>query len=170
MIEEVLQYAKDTTPNGYVFYGYSNNFTYLHGRTAVMYEFNLHRRIWINVIGDIQANKVYAFREKDIPFIEAIREWSNTKRRKVQHVQLKEMYDVFSEVMWDVVRDNPDTIGIQIDILESLLKGDINSIRQYYKEGWSPSITPKFDEEVDEIRIYDGGKLLTVLVEDEIVC
>jgi hypothetical protein len=95
------------------------------------------------------------------------------KTNKVLEIQIKEMFDFNVQNSWDIIQcnkqDEPDYSGdIELEMITALIRKDVKTLRKLFQEGLTFCLIPNFNEEIEEIRIYDGEKILTVLVGDEI--
>lgn len=169
--EELYKQAEQSLPEGYVILGWGNTFKRLEADLEyITYSF-LHQ-FWDQIAcrydGD-GSNVIYAVKHNS-PLVEL-------NNLKVINVTLKEMYEFYSKTLWDISQDlrldfpndYESGIGYMLDILGVIAFGNADKIRTAYQEGNTIMLTPNFDEEhTTEVRIYDGKKLLLVVVGDEL--
>lgn len=95
---------------------------------------------------------------------------------KIITTTFKEIYDLYISVTAEIQWDNGEISSDHVDILEALLKEDVESIRKYFKEGYTAFFINETLLDIldthDIVLLYianSSGKLVAVLVKDEMV-
>ena len=89
----------------------------------------------------------------------------------------REIYNTLCESLFDIVSDGSNPVAIEqySELLSSVARGDMEKIRQAFVDGMSPQLVPHLMNEIDtdeinsEIRVFHNGKLIGVVIHDEIV-
>ena len=92
-------------------------------------------------------------------------------------VDTRKMYNNLCEASFDMVSDgsNPNCVEENVDVLTSLAQGDMDGIRQAFKDGMTPFLVPDLiqamdDDEVEnELRVWHLGGLIGVVINKEIM-
>lgn len=165
--DQLYTIAQVTLPPNFVILGWGNEFKTLGAFRGITFfdgEWDTDPTMYV---GD-SSSMIYA-----VP--------CNSKTIKMKNIiittTLKEMYEFYSKTLWDISQDlrldfpndYESGIGYMLDILGAIAFGNADKIRTAYQEGNTIMLTPNFDEEhTTEVRIYDGKKLLLVVVGDEL--
>ena len=168
--QEIEKLAESRLPHNYVILGWGKEFTvpteYMRFE-GIIYEHG--RRCWekFSLLTGDTSKFLYAIK-KDSPIAKL-----NIKMNKVLEIQIKKMFDYTVQNSWDIVQcnkqDEPDySGGIELEMITALIRKDVKILRELFQDGLTYYLIPDFNEEIEEIRIYDEDKLLTVLVGDEI--
>ena len=89
-------------------------------------------------------------------------------------VKLSDMYKHFTESVFDIFKDSDDVDFLRhhLDDIENIQNGRVKEIRKLFADGFTFMLVTNFKEHIHELRViddYNDGKLLMVLVGDEII-
>ena len=94
---------------------------------------------------------------------------------KVFRVTTRKMYEAFADSLYDAGIEHSEPW----DVLQSLIRGDIDGIRRSFVRGYTSMLVPWLMKEIDdsydlknkvEIRVYHGKdeKLIGVVIDSEV--
>lgn len=85
----------------------------------------------------------------------------------VKNITLQELYINLAASLFDIIQEGAGD-SYYFEILSAIARGNIKGIRKAFVDGNSAILVPDILECIEEVRIYDEGKLLMVVVGDEI--
>ena len=102
---------------------------------------------------------------------------NETPNRVELNYDTREMYQTFTEHLYDMSSDDPNFPGLSADnqnLLQSLMTGDIDGIRQGFKDGMTFFVVNSNEVDRDdgketEIRVFHQGKLIGIIIDSEIL-
>lgn len=89
------------------------------------------------------------------------------KQNKTVTITLRRLYNAFANVAWDVVNDcdsDEFMVGPMMEVLDALIRQDLQGIRQAFIDGYTTMLVPNWDEDITEVRIFSDLSLVPAMV------
>lgn len=91
-------------------------------------------------------------------------------------ITTEQVYKTLTTMIWDIASDGDETrsqVEIMMGLLPCFLNGDMDGIRQSFKDGFSFLMIPEHSGTLDtedeiEIRVHHRGHLIGVVIDSEV--